>query len=508
MNKKNIYIEIENLLNYAVNVSFIENEDIIYFRNKIYNILNIEVNEEKLENISIENEKHPYEILDEICNFAVENNLIENTVTERDLFDTKIIGELTPKPSDIINDFKRDYQVSPKRATDNFYKFSKDTNYIRTNRINKNLHWLCETPYGDLEITINLSKPEKDPRDIEKAKLIKASSYPKCLLCKENVGYAGRINHPARQNHRIIPITLKDESWFLQYSPYVYYNEHCIVFSGEHSPMAINKNTFEKLLDFVDVFPHYFIGSNADLPIVGGSILTHEHFQGGCHNFPMAMGKMEKAFTIKNYEDIQVERIKWPMSVIRLRGKSKKELIELVDKIFVNWKNYSDEKCDILAFSNNTPHNTITPIVRKKQDLYEVDLVLRNNRTSKNYPLGIFHPHKEFHHIKKENIGLIEVMGLAVLPGRLKEELSILRELLLKKDPLDLINKNPKVVKHLNWCEVLLEKYSEKLNENNIEEILKKEVGLVFSQVLENSGVFKNDENGRRGFDNFISSLN
>jgi UDPglucose--hexose-1-phosphate uridylyltransferase len=508
MNKKNIYIEIENLLNYAVNVSFIENEDIIYFRNKIYNILNIEVNEEKLENISLENEKHPYEILDKICNFAVENNLIENTVAERDLFDTKIIGELTPKPSDVINNFKMDYQVSPKRATDNFYKFSKDTNYIRTDRINKNLHWLSETPYGDLEITINLSKPEKDPRDIEKAKLIKASSYPKCLLCKENVGYAGRINHPARQNHRIIPITLKDESWFLQYSPYVYYNEHCIVFSGEHSPMAINKNTFEKLLDFIDVFPHYFIGSNADLPIVGGSILTHEHFQGGCHDFPMAMGKMEKAFTIKNYEDIQVERIKWPMSVIRLRGKSKKELIELVDKIFVNWKNYSDEKCDILAFSNNTPHNTITPIVRKKQDLYEVDLVLRNNRTSKNYPLGIFHPHKEFHHIKKENIGLIEVMGLAVLPGRLKEELSILRELLLKKDPLDLINKNPKVIKHLNWCEGLLEKYSEKLNENNIEEILKKEVGLVFSQVLENSGVFKNDENGRRGFDNFISSLN
>lgn len=508
MNKKNIYIEIENLLNYAVNISFIENEDIIYFRNKIYNILNIEVNEKELENISIENEKHPYEILDEICNFAVENNLIENTVTERDLFDTKIIGELTPKPSNVINDFKRDYQISPKRATDNFYKFSKDTNYIRTNRINKNLHWLCETSYGNLEITINLSKPEKDPKDIEKAKLIKASSYPKCLLCKENVGYAGRINHPARQNHRIIPITLKDESWFLQYSPYVYYNEHCIVFSGEHSPMTINKNTFEKLLDFVDLFPHYFIGSNADLPIVGGSILAHEHFQGGCHDFPMAMGKMEKAFTIKNYEDIQVEKIKWPMSVIRLRGKSKKELIELTNKIFVNWKNYSDEKCDILAFSNNNPHNTITPIARKKEDFYEVDLVLRNNRTSKNYPLGIFHPHKEFHHIKKENIGLIEVMGLAVLPGRLKEELSILRELLLKKDPLDLINKNPKVVKHLNWCEGLLEKYSGKLNENNIEKILKKEVGLVFSKVLENSGVFKNDENGRRGFDNFISSLN
>lgn len=508
MNEKNIYIEIENLLSYAICVSFIENEDVIYFRNKIYNILNIEVNEENLENISIDHEKHPYDILNKICDFAVEKNLIENTVTERDLLDTKIIGELTPKPSDVINKFKKDYEVSPKRATDNFYKFSKDTNYIRTDRINKNLHWLSKTPYGDLEITINLSKPEKDPRDIEKAKLIKSSSYPKCLLCKENVGYAGRINHPARQNHRIIPVTLKNESWFLQYSPYVYYNEHSIVFSGEHAPMKINKNTFEKLLDFVDVFPHYFIGSNADLPIVGGSILAHEHFQGGCHDFPMAMASMEKTFTIKNYEDIQVEKIKWPMSVIRLRGKNKEKLVELADKIFVNWKNYSDEKCDILAFSNNMPHNTITPIARKKEDSYEVDLVLRNNRTSEKYPLGIFHPHQEFHHIKKENIGLIEVMGLAVLPGRLKEELSILSELLLKKDSLDLINKNQKVVKHLNWCENLLEKYKGKLDKNNIELILKKEVGLVFSQVLENSGVFKNDENGRRGFDNFLSSLN
>lgn len=508
MDNKNIYLEIENLLDYALHVNFIEKEDFSYFRNKVYNILKIEsIDISSLQPIIFE-KKPIHKILNKICDFAVENKLIEDTTSQRDLFDTKIMGEFILKPSDITKKFKKDYEVSPKLATNNYYEFSQNTNYIRMDRIEKNLHWLSKTEYGNLEITINLSKPEKDPRDIAKAKLIKSSSYPKCLLCKENVGYSGNLNHPARQNHRIIPISLENEAWFLQYSPYVYYNEHCIVLSGEHNPMKINKDTFEKLFDFIDIFPHYFIGSNADLPIVGGSILSHEHFQGGCHNFPMAIASKEKTFTIKNYENIQVEKVKWPMSVIRLRGKDKKALIELANKIFIKWKNYSDPKCDILAFSNETPHNTITPIARKKDDEYELDLVLRNNRTSEKYPLGIFHPHEELHHIKKENIGLIEVMGLAVLPGRLKEEISILMELLLKNDSINLIKNNTKVSKHVKWCETLLKKYNNKLNKNNIENILQEEIGLIFSKVLENAGVFKNDINGNNAFETFIKSLN
>ncbi|MFK4784468.1 UDP-glucose--hexose-1-phosphate uridylyltransferase [Fusobacterium sp. MFO224] len=508
MNEKNVYLEIENLLDYACGVNFIEREDFIYFRNKIYDILKLEVPNINFVNSESSKGEPLYKILNKICNFAVEKNLIEDTVTERDLLDTKIMGELIPKPSEITNNFKKDYEVSPELATSNYYTFSQNTNYIRMDRIEKNLHWLSKTEYGDLEITINLSKPEKDPRDIAKAKLMKSSSYPKCLLCKENVGYSGNINHPARQNHRIIPITLENEPWFFQYSPYVYYNEHCIVLSNDHTPMEINKNTFEKLLDFIDIFPHYFIGSNADLPIVGGSILSHEHFQGGYHTFPMALASREESFTIKNYENIQVEKVKWPMSVIRLRGEDKKNLIELADKIFLNWKDYSDPKCGILAFSKEIPHNTITPIARKKENLYELDLVLRNNRTSQDYPLGIFHPHEELHHIKKENIGLIEVMGLAVLPGRLKEEISILCELLLEKNPINLIKENTKVCKHLEWCENLLKKYNNKLNKNNIQDILKDEIGLVFSKVLENAGVFKNDMDGKNGFETFIKSLN
>lgn len=504
MENINIYVEIEKLLAFALSAGLIEEEDKVYSRNSLLSVFNLDDCEEvSVENLPIEK---PYEILDRMCSWAAEKGIIEDTFDERDLFDTKIMGEITPRPSEVIKKFKKDYEISPEKATDNYYAFSQNTNYIRTNRIAKNLHWLADTEYGDIEITVNLSKPEKDPRDIAKAKLAPQSSYPKCLLCKENEGYAGRMNHPARQNHRIIPVTLTNEPWFLQYSPYVYYNEHCILFSGEHRPMKISRGSFERVLEFVDIFPHYFVGSNADLPIVGGSILSHDHFQGGHHDFPMAKACAEETFTIKGFEDVAVEKVKWPMSVIRLRGKSKEKLVELSDKILTAWRGYSDEKCDIFAFTGDTPHNTITPIARKKGTEYEIDLVLRNNRTSEEYPLGIFHPHQELHHIKKENIGLIEVMGLAVLPGRLKEEMGILAELMIKPNASELIRGNEKVEKHADWCDEILKKYND-ITAENIENIIKIEIGVAFSKVLENAGVYKQDENGKEGYRRFINSL-
>ena len=504
MENINIYVEIEKLLAFALSAELIEEEDKVYSRNSLLSVFNLD----DFEKVSVENlpiEK-PYEILDRMCSWAAEKGIIEDTFDERDLFDTKIMGEITPRPSEVIKKFKKDYEISPEKATDNYYAFSQNTNYIRTDRIAKNLHWLADTEYGDIEITVNLSKPEKDPRDIAKAKLAPQSSYPKCLLCKENEGYAGRMNHPARQNHRIIPVTLTNEPWFLQYSPYVYYNEHCILFSGEHRPMKISRGSFERVLEFVDIFPHYFVGSNADLPIVGGSILSHDHFQGGHHDFPMAKACAEETFTIKGFEDVAVEKVKWPMSVIRLRGKSKEKLVELSDKILTAWRGYSDEKCDIFAFTGDTPHNTITPIARKKGTEYEIDLVLRNNRTSEEYPLGIFHPHQELHHIKKENIGLIEVMGLAVLPGRLKEEMGILAEFMVKPNASELIRGNEKVEKHADWCDEILKKYND-ITAENIENIIKIEIGVAFSKVLENAGVYKQDENGKEGYRRFINSL-
>ena len=504
MENINIYLEIEKLLAFAESVKLIEKEDIVYSRNKLLSVFNLNDLEEINETFEIEK---PYDILNRMCDWAVNQGIIENTFDERDLFDTKIMGELTPRPSEIIKKFKEDYKISPETATNNYYAFSQNTNYIRVDRIAKNLHWLADTEYGNIEITVNLSKPEKDPRDIAKAKLAPQSSYPKCLLCKENEGYQGRMNHPARQNHRIIPVTLTNEPWFLQYSPYVYYNEHCILFSGEHRPMKISKGSFERVLEFVDIFPHYFVGSNADLPIVGGSILSHDHFQGGHHDFPMAMAEAEEKFTIKGFEDVAVEKVKWPMSVIRLRGKSKEKLVELSDKILTAWRGYSDEKCEILAFTEDTPHNTITPIARKKNGEYEIDLVLRNNRTSEKYPLGIFHPHQELHHIKKENIGLIEVMGLAVLPGRLKEEMKILSDLMVKENAINLIRENEKVEKHADWCEEILAKY-ENITAENIENIIKIEIGIAFSKVLENAGVYKQDEEGKTGYRRFIEFLN
>ena len=504
MENINIYLEIEKLLAFAESMKLIESEDVVYSRNNLLAVFGLDDCEEVTETFEIEK---PYDILNRMCDWAAEKGLIENTFDERDLFDTKVMGELTPRPSEVIRKFKEDYEVSPETATDNYYAFSQNTNYIRVDRIAKNLHWLADTEYGNIEITVNLSKPEKDPRDIAKAKLAPQSSYPKCLLCKENEGYQGRMNHPARQNHRIIPVTLTNESWFLQYSPYVYYNEHCILFSGEHRPMKISRGSFERVLEFVDIFPHYFVGSNADLPIVGGSILSHDHFQGGHHDFPMAVAEAEETFTIKGFEDVAVEKVKWPMSVIRLRGESKEKLVDLSDKILTAWRGYSDEKCEISAFTGDTPHNTITPIARKKNGSYEIDLVLRNNRTSEEYPLGIFHPHQELHHIKKENIGLIEVMGLAVLPGRLKEEMKILETLMIEKNAVSLIRENEKVEKHADWCEEILKKY-ENITAENIKNIIKVEIGIAFSKVLENAGVYKQDEEGKAGYRRFIEFLN
>ena len=504
MENINIYLEIEKLLAFAESTKLIESEDVVYSRNKLLAVFGLDDCEEVIEIFEIEK---PYDILNRMCDWAAEKGIIENTFDERDLFDTKVMGELTPRPSEVIKKFKEDYEVSPETATNNYYAFSQNTNYIRVDRIAKNLHWLADTEYGNIEITVNLSKPEKDPRDIAKAKLAPQSSYPKCLLCKENEGYQGRMNHPARQNHRIIPVTLTNEPWFLQYSPYVYYNEHCILFSGEHRPMKISRGSFERVLEFVDIFPHYFVGSNADLPIVGGSILSHDHFQGGHHDFPMAVAEAEETFTIKGFEDVTVEKVKWPMSVIRLRGESKEKLVDLSDKILTAWRGYSDEKCEISAFTGDTPHNTITPIARKKNGAYEIDLVLRNNRTSEEYPLGIFHPHQELHHIKKENIGLIEVMGLAVLPGRLKEEMKLLEKLMVEKNAASLIRENEKVEKHADWCEEILKKY-ESITAENVENIIKVEIGIAFSKVLENAGVYKQDEEGKAGYRRFIEFLN
>ena len=422
----------------------------------------------------------------------------------RDLMDTKIMGCLVGRPSEIIRRFWREYEKSPEAATDYFYRFSQDTHYIRRYRICRDEKWVAPTQYGDLDITINLSKPEKDPRAIAAAKLAKQGGYPKCLLCRENEGYAGRVNHPARQNHRIIPIEINQSRWGFQYSPYVYYNEHCIVFHFEHTPMKIERATFVKLFDFVKQFPHYMLGSNADLPIVGGSILSHDHFQGGRYEFPMAKAEVEKTFFVKGFEDVQAGIVKWPMSVIRLSGKDADRIIDLADVILKAWRGYTDESCFIFARTDGEPHNTITPIARKRGENFELDLVLRNNITTKEHPLGVFHPHANLHHIKKENIGLIEVMGLAVLPARLKGEMAALEEAILQGNDL---RSDETLAKHADWVEGFLPRYPE-VNADNIHSIIRKEIGLVFMQVLEDAGVYKRTQQGREGFERFLDSLN
>jgi UDPglucose--hexose-1-phosphate uridylyltransferase len=452
-------------------------------------------------------------ILAEMLDYAAENGLIpENTITYRDLFDTKIMGLLVPRPSDVIKEFKRRYNNSPVEATDYFYELSCDTDYIRRYRIKKDLKWTADTEFGVLDITVNLSKPEKDPKAIAAAKLAKQSGYPKCLLCKENEGYAGRINHPARQNHRIIPVRINGSSWYFQYSPYVYYNEHCIVFNANHTPMKIERATFGKLLDFVEQFPHYFVGSNADLPIVGGSILSHDHFQGGHYEFAMAKASIEREITFAGFEDVKAGIVKWPMSVIRIQSSDKTRLIELADKILISWRAYSDESAFIFAETDGEPHNTITPIARRRGDVYELDLVLRNNITTDEHPLGVYHPHAKLHHIKKENIGLIEVMGLAVLPSRLKDEMASLEQALLDGTS---IRKDETLEKHADWVEEFLPKYGYTVGSpldgeiapDKLHEIIQNEIGLVFLEVLKDSGVYKCTEEGRRAFIKFIEQV-
>ena len=463
--------------------------------------------EEKFSGVDLE------ETLNELLDEAVKRNLTEDSVVYRDLFDTRLMNCLMPRPAQVQKEFWDKYQNSPQEATDYFYKLSQDSNYIRRYRVKKDQKWKVDSPYGEIDITINLSKPEKDPKAIAAAKNAKASSYPKCLLCPENEGYAGRVNHPARQNHRIIPITINDTPWGFQYSPYVYYNEHCIVFNAEHTPMKIEKATFGKLLDFVEQFPHYFVGSNADLPIVGGSILSHDHFQGGHYEFAMAKAPVEKELVFKGFEDVKSGIVKWPMSVIRISAPQKERLIELADKILLAWRGYTDEDAFIFAETEGEPHNTITPIARKRGNDYELDLVLRNNITTEEHPLGVFHPHAKLHHIKKENIGLIEVMGLAVLPARLKDEMAALEQAIL--DGAE-IREDEVLAKHADWVEEFLPKYGftagsgleGEITPEKLHEIIQTEIGLVFKEVLLDAGVYKCTEEGRKAFRKFVDTVN
>lgn len=443
------------------------------------------------------------EILRPLLDEAVQRGIISDSIAYRDLFDAKLMNCLMPRPAQVQKEFRERYKNSPKEATDYFYRLSQDSDYIRRYRIKKDRKWVTESVYGDIDITINLSKPEKDPKAIAAAKNAKSASYPKCQLCAENEGYAGRADYPARENHRIIPLTLNNSPWGFQYSPYVYYNEHCIVFNKKHTPMKIDRETFVKLFDFIKLFPHYFIGSNADLPIVGGSILSHDHFQGGNYTFAMAKAPIEIPVIIPNYEDVEAGIVKWPLSVLRIRHKDEKRLIELAVHILDVWRGYTDAAAFVFAETDGEPHNTITPIARKRGGLFELDLTLRNNITTEEHPLGVYHPHARYHHIKKENIGLIEVMGLAVLPSRLKEELELLENYILEgKD----VASDERIEKHAAWVAGFLPKY-ERIDRENITEILQREVGIVFTHVLEDAGVYKCTEEGRKAFMRFIETL-
>ena len=496
-----INYEINRLINFALSKEMIHEDDIIYSTNLLLGLLKVD---EFYKFDVVENLDTPTPILENILDYAVDKNLIENTNTQRDLFDAQIMNCVMPRPSEVIKTFNKLYIKNKKQATNYYYNLSIQSNYIRKSRTDKNIKWKTKTNYGDLDITINLSKPEKDPKEILKAKNIKNTSYPKCLLCKENEGFFGNINHPSRQNHRIIPIYLSENKWFIQYSPYVYYNEHCIIFNEYHEPMKINENTFSNLFNLVDKFPHYFIGSNADLPIVGGSILSHEHYQGGNYRFPMEMAKEEMIFKVNGYENIKLSTLKWPMSVIRLSGKDKNEITDLASKILKIWRTYSDKSVDIISQSNGEVHNTITPIARKKNNIYELDLVLRNNRINDENPFGIFHPHEDVHHIKKENIGLIEVMGLAVLPARLEKEINILKYYLL--DKVSNISNDKFVRKHGKWYNYIIEKYNY-ITKDNVDDIIKEEIGIKFLTALSHAGVFKRDDKGTKAFIKFIQLL-
>ncbi|MCQ2507792.1 MAG: UDP-glucose--hexose-1-phosphate uridylyltransferase [Dorea sp.] len=494
---------IDQLINYGVTSGLIEEGDILYARNSVLQVLGLDEYQEA-EGCEACEEKTLQEILDDITDFAIETGVLaSDDIVSRDLFDTKVMGLLVDRPSNIAKKFWDMYQEDKVAATNWFYKFSQDTNYIRRERIKKDRKWTIDSKYGVIDVTINLSKPEKDPKAIAAAKLVKQSAYPKCQLCLENEGYAGRMNHPARQNHRIIPIEVCGNKWGFQYSPYVYYNEHCIVFNGQHTPMKIERAAFEKLFSFVGQFPHYFLGSNADLPIVGGSILTHDHFQGGHYEFAMERAGFEKTFTIPGYEDVTAGIVHWPLSVIRLQGQNPERLIDLADHILAAWRGYTDEAAFIFAETDGEPHNTITPIARRKGDMFELDLTLRNNITTEECPLGLYHPHKQYHNIKKENIGLIEVMGLAVLPARLDKEMTLLEECLVEGKDLSTYEV---LEKHAEWVAGWVDKYPEYTAEN-VRGIIEHEIGKVFVGVLEDAGVYKCTEEGREAFDRFISVL-
>ena len=488
---------IADLVQYALDTGLVEEADRVWAINGLLEDLGLSDWEE------VPGRVRPLEeILGEILDWAVAQGRIEDGTTSRDLFDTKLMGRLTPRPAQVRAAFAERYARSPEEATDWYYQFSQNTDYIRRYRVARDQKWIAHTDYGDLEITINLSKPEKDPRAIAAARSAPQGGYPKCLLCRENEGYAGRMNHPARQNHRLIPVTIDGKDWFFQYSPYVYYNEHCIVFNGQHVPMKIDRSAFRKLLDFVKQFPHYFVGSNADLPIVGGSILSHDHFQGGRHVFAMEKAPVERAVSFPGFADVEAGIVRWPLSVIRLRCGDDNRLVDLAEKILTAWRGYTDEEAVIYAHTDGQPHNTITPIARMREGLYELDLVLRNNLTTPEYPLGLYHPHPELHHIKKENIGLIEVMGLAVLPARLKGELAELADALVQGADL---RGSETLAKHADWAEELKARYT--FTAENVTDILQSEVGAVFAQVLEHAGVYKCTPEGRAAFQRFIDSV-
>ncbi|MDO4406219.1 MAG: UDP-glucose--hexose-1-phosphate uridylyltransferase [Eubacteriales bacterium] len=498
MNK--VYAAIGALTNYAISHGLAEEADRHYLVNALLEKLGLD-DYETVGDVPFQGLD---DILDTLVDYAAEQGLLKSeSITGRDLFDTALMGVVTPRPSEVIRTFRSLYGESPEKATDWFYRFSQDTNYIRATRVAKDIRWSVPSEFGDIDISINLSKPEKDPRDIAAAKTAKQSAYPKCQLCLENEGYAGRMDHPARQNHRIIPVTINESHWGFQYSPYVYYNEHCIVLNGEHVPMKIDRAAFRKLFDFVGQFPHYFLGSNADLPIVGGSILSHDHFQGGRYEFAMAKAPYESKFTVPGYEDVEAGIVHWPLSVIRLRGEDDGRIIDLADHILQAWRGYTDEAAFIFAETDGEPHNTITPIARKRDGKFELDLALRNNITTDECPLGVYHPHAEYHHIKKENIGLIEVMGLAILPARLKTEMALLAECLTGDKKLE---DYPELEQHAEWAKDIAARRAD-LNKDNVDDILKEEIGHVFVHVLEDAGVYKCTDEGRAAFRRFIATL-
>ncbi len=502
MEKPNTNMEISRLLEYGLQRGLIAPEDKAYAANRMLALLGLR----EFEPQPVEEELHtPVEPLERLCQFAAEAGLIDpDTRDGRDQFDTELMNCLMPRPSQVVREFYSLYEKDKQAATDYYYQLARSSNYIRVDRIEKDRMWTAPTPYGDLVITINLSKPEKDPKAIAAAKNAPQSGYPKCALCRENEGYLGSANQAARGNHRLIPLELGGEPWFLQYSPYVYYNEHCIVLSHEHRPMKVSRQSISRLLEFVTFLPHYFVGSNADLPIVGGSILTHDHFQGGRYEFPMAKAPIREKVCFPGFEDVEAGIVHWPMSVIRLRGKEAQRLVDLADKILTAWREYSDESAEILAYTEGTPHNTITPIARRRGEDYELDLVLRNNRTTPEHPLGLFHPHAEYHHIKKENIGLIEVMGLAILPPRLLTETGLLEQAL--KDPAQAqeIMARPEMEKHQSWYEELK---AAGAGEGDTQRAIQESIGVIFGKILGNAGVYKDTEEGREAFRRFCSSL-